>query len=58
MFAPGHPGRAIDRIGDGSPAFTDLLCDILLAHAEFIREARVSLRFLDRIKIGALQILN
>ena len=39
-----------------APAY--LLGDVFLAHPKFIRQPRVSLRFLYRIQVGALQVLN
>ena len=36
----------------------DLLRDIFLAHPKLIREPRISLRFLDRVQVGALQIFD
>ena len=46
------------RVGHRRPASTDLLRDLFLAHSKFAGEPRVTLRFFDRIEIGALQIFD
>ena len=45
-------------VGDRGAALPDLLRDLFLAHPEFSREPRVTLRFLDRVQLGALQIFD
>ena len=46
------------RVRDRGAAVADLLRDVFLAHAKFVREPRVGLRFLDRVEVGALQIFD
>ena len=46
------------RVGDRGAALADFLRNVVLAHPEFAGEPRVGLRFLDRVEIGALQILD
>ena len=46
------------RIRHRGAAAPDFLRDVLLPHAEFARETRISLRFLNRIEIRALEIFN
>ena len=60
-----HPGLDLrieieqsHRVRDRGAAFADLLRDVFLAHPEFTREPRVSLRFFNRIEVGALEILD
>ena len=45
-------------ICDRGAALPDFLRNIVLAHPEFPGEAGVGLRFFDRVKVGALQILD
>ena len=40
------------------PAPADLLRNFFLTHSEFLGEARVTLRFFDRVKICALQVFD
>ena len=45
-------------IGDCGPALPDFLGNLFLAHPEFARQPGIGLRFLDRIELGALEILD
>ena len=46
------------RVRHCGAAAADFLSDVLLAHSEFAGEPRIRLRFLDRIQIRTLQILD
>ena len=61
----GHPCldllRQVEQshcVGHRGPTSTDLLRDLFLAHSKFAGKPRVTLRFFDRIEIGALQIFD
>src|SRR3979411_1958885 len=46
------------RVGHGRTTAPDFERNVFLSHAEFAGKPRVTLRFLDGIEIGALQILD
>ncbi len=45
-------------VGDRDAALADALCDLLLRAAAGLHEPSVAARLLDRIEVGALQILD
>ena len=60
-----HPGLDLrveieqsHRVGDRGAALADFLCNVFLPHPELTGEPGISLRFFNRIEVGALKILD